>query len=192
MRARQFTDRVDAGRQLAPLVADLDLPDPIVLGLPRGGVPVACEVARALGAPLDVLVVRKVGAPTHREFAVGALGEGGVEVLDDHVLDRLHLDRDRLRSVLDEERAELRRRVEQYRGGRAAVDVTGRTVVVVDDGIATGRTAEAACRVLRARGADRIVLAVPVAAPASVTHLRTMYDDFATTTDAEVERLLAG
>ncbi len=206
----QFTDRTEAGERLAEALAPLADEHPLVLGLPRGGLPVAGEVARELGAPLDVVVVRKIGAPGHREFAIGAIGEGDVEVLADDVMARLGISRDQLRGVLDEERRELERRVERYRGGREGADVTGRTVIVVDDGIATGRTARAACQVLRARGAHRIVLAVPVAAPQSVVELEDVYDqvvalqtphsfmavgswyaDFGQTTDAEVEQILA-
>ncbi|MDX1657183.1 MAG: phosphoribosyltransferase family protein [Nitriliruptorales bacterium] len=174
---RRFRNRTEAGQRLADAVADLDLDDPVVLGLPRGGVPVARQVAERLDAPLDVVVVRKIGAPSNPEYALGAIGEGDVEVLDRESMRRLGVDRDALRGTIDDERAELRRRLERYRGQRRGVDVSGRTVVVVDDGIATGRTAKAAAEVLRARGAERVVLAVPVGPPQNVDPLRERFDD---------------
>ena len=157
-----FRDRVDAGRQLAERLAFLRGQDVVVLGLPRGGVPVAFEVAEALNAPLDVIVVRKLGVPFQPELAMGAIGEGGARVLDADVCRRARISEDDLRSVQRREREELDARVARYRRGRERVDVTGRVAVVVDDGIATGSTARVACEVARQLGAARVVLAVPV------------------------------
>jgi predicted phosphoribosyltransferase len=162
----QFTDRIDAGRRLASRTTELTFlraGDPIVLGLPRGGVPVAAEVARALGAPLDVVLVRKLGVPSQPELAMGAVGEGGVEVLNPDVIRRAGVTDVELAAVRTAESAELDRRARRYRGDRPPVPLAGRTAVLVDDGIATGATAAAACRVVRAAGAERIVLATPVA-----------------------------
>ena len=160
-----FVDRVDAGRRLGERLSARGVAgrDVVVLGLPRGGVPVAFEVARALGAPLDVLVVRKLGAPSQPELAMGAIGEGGVRVLNDDVVAGLRVRSDDLAAVEDRERTILDRRLARFRSGRPPVALTGRTAVIVDDGIATGSTARAACRIARARGAARVVLAVPVA-----------------------------
>ena len=158
-----FVDRVDAGRRLAARLEYLESENPVVLGLPRGGVPVAFEVARALGAPLDVIVVRKLGVPFQPELGMGAIGEGGVRIVNEDVLRVTRVSREELAVVEERERAELERRVQRLRGGRARVPLEGRTVVVVDDGIATGSTARAACQVARAQGAGRVVLAVPVA-----------------------------
>lgn len=172
-----FADRRAAGQALAPAVAELALTDPIVLGLPRGGVPVAYEVADHLGAPLDVLVVRKVGAPGQPELGLGAIGEDGVEVLDTSSMERFGLRRADLEGTIRRETIELRRRVERYRGGRPAIPVEGRDVVIVDDGLATGVTATAGVRVVRQRDPARIVVAVPVGAPSSVRRMRQTADD---------------
>ena len=159
-----FRDRIDAGRQLAALVAALGpLEDPIVLGLPRGGVPVAREVARAIGAPLDVLVVRKLGAPGNPEFAVGAIGPDGVRVVDERALRAMGVSDAALARIEHLELEELQRRERRYRPARPALDLTGMTAVIVDDGIATGATASVACRGARGLGARRIILATPVA-----------------------------
>ena len=161
-----FRDRVDAGRHLAEFVQGAGIGrrgDAVVLGLPRGGVPVAGEVARLLGAPLDVIVVRKLGVPFQPELAMGALGEDGVRVVNDDVVESTGLTPADVDKVERVERAELDRRVERYRRHRARVDLQDRCAVIVDDGIATGSTAHAACRVARAHGSSRIVLAVPVA-----------------------------
>ncbi|MFD7325960.1 phosphoribosyltransferase family protein [Streptomyces sp. NPDC059875] len=158
-----FTDRTDAGRQLAARLDHLKGHDVVVLGLPRGGVPVAEQVADALGAPLDVCLVRKLGVPFQPELAMGAIGEGDVRVLNDSVLAETGVsDRD-VAAVEERERVVLRQRAERYRGTGRPARLDGRTAVVVDDGLATGATALAACLVVRARGAARIVLAVPVA-----------------------------
>ena len=157
-----YDDRVDAGRQLARRLEYLSGQDVVVLGLPRGGVPVAFEVAQALRAPLDVLVVRKLGVPFQPELAFGAIGEDGVRVLNDSVVRETHLDGDDMDAVERKQRIELRRRAERFRRGRDRISLTGRIAVIVDDGIATGATAKAACQVARAHGASRVVLAVPI------------------------------
>jgi len=166
----EFLDRADAGRQLADRLADqltrsgdLAGADVVVVGLPRGGVPVAFEVARALGAPLDVIVVRKLGVPVQPELAMGAVGEGGTRVLDDDVLRGARVTEAELRAGEAAARHELETRALTFRAVRPRVDLAGRIVVIVDDGMATGSTARAACQVARAAGAARIVLAVPVA-----------------------------
>ena len=163
-----FEDRTDAGHQLARRLEHLKGDDVVVLGLPRGGVPVAREVARALGAPLDVLVVRKLGLPRWPELAMGAIGEEGFEVRDEALIARAGVTAEEIRAVESRERATLVRRMAMFRGARPRVDLNGRTAVIVDDGIATGATAQVACRIARHLGASRVVLAVPVAPPDSV------------------------
>jgi putative phosphoribosyl transferase len=207
----RFGDRAEAGRLLAELVVGLDLVRPVVLGMARGGVPVGAEVARALGAPLDVLVVRKLGYPRQPELAMGAIGEGGVRVVNEDLVAQLQVPGSVIDEVAAREGAELERRLAAYRGGRPGVELGGRSAVVVDDGLATGATARAAVAVVRARGAARAVLAVPVAPPAAVRALAASadevvcvwvserffgigqwYDDFRQVHDDEVQRLLAG
>ena len=204
-----FRNRVDAGRKLAEALPHLRYADVVVLGLPRGGVPVAAEVARALRAPLDVIVVRKVGVPWQPELAMGAVGEGGASVVDADIVQRVGVRPEQLSAAQARARAEVEQRVRAVRGDRAPAELTGRTAVIVDDGVATGSTARAACRVVRALGAARIVLAVPVASPEVVAGLSDVadevvclrrpaffgavsnfYDDFTPTTDAEVSALL--
>lgn len=186
-------------------------PDVVVLGLPRGGVPVAAEVAEALGAPLDVIVVRKLGVPAQPELGMGAIGEGGVRVLDPELIRRAGVAPGAVEAVEHRERAELERRVRRFRGDRPAVPIEGRTAIIVDDGVATGGTARAAVQVARAHGAARVVLAVPVAAPEAVRELAGVaddvialetpelmraigywYDDFTQTSDEDVVALLSG
>ncbi|KAB8181803.1 phosphoribosyltransferase [Nonomuraea phyllanthi] len=173
-----FVDRHDAGvrlgQRLAGLVTDEDV---VVLGLPRGGVSVAFEVAQALGAPLDVIVVRKLGVPFQPELGFGAVGEGGVRVINADVVRLADVTREEMAAVEERERAEVLRRVRRFRGDRASVDLAGRTVIVVDDGIATGSTARAACRVARAREAARVILAVPVGTPDTIAGLREDVDE---------------
>jgi putative phosphoribosyl transferase len=181
--AAPFADRRSAGRLLALRLRQAGWPAgevPLVLALPRGGVPVAREVADSLAAPLDVLVTRKIGYPPQPELGVGAIAEGGEPVYDDALLDRLGLTRMDLSGVVDRERAELTRRVKVYRGGRPPPRVAGRLVILVDDGLATGVTARAALRSLRARSATRTVLAVPVAAPSSAVAMLAEADDVVT------------
>jgi putative phosphoribosyl transferase len=161
---RFFDDRVDAGRQLAERLESLRGHDVVVLGLPRGGVPVAFEVAKALRAPLDVLVVRKLGVPFQPELAFGAIGEGGARVINASVVRQAELSEDEIAAVETDQRAELARRAERFRRGRDPISLAGRTVVIVDDGVATGATAKAACQVARAQGAGRVILAVPIGA----------------------------
>ncbi|MFE4533676.1 alpha/beta family hydrolase [Streptomyces scopuliridis] len=205
----RFADRTTAGIQLAGEVARLDLDDPLVLGLPRGGIPVAYQVARVLDAPLDVIAVRKLGVPSRPELGFGAIGEGGVRILNDDVVRAARLGPRERAAVELTERNALEGRLRAYRADRPPTALTGRTVVIVDDGIATGSTAAAACEVARARGAARVVLAVPVAPPGAVAELSgeadevvclyspdyfgsvgQWYTDFSQTTDAEVVELL--
>ncbi len=174
---RRFADRADAGRELAAALQSYRGRDIVVLGLPRGGVPVAAEVARALGAPLDVLVVRKLGVPYQPELAFGAIGEGGVRVLNSEVLRRTGLSEETIAGVETAERAELQRRVERYRGGRGGAPLAGRVAMIVDDGFATGATARAAAQVARAGGAAAVVLAAPIGAARTVADLREVADD---------------
>ncbi len=207
--ATVFADRVDAGRRLARSLTHLRGTDPVVVGLPRGGVPVAAMVADALRAPLDVIVVRKLGVPDQTELAMGAIGEDDVRVLNHDVLRAARVTTDELAAVETRERAELTRRAHRFRAGRDRIPLAGRVVVVVDDGIATGSTARAACEVAGAEGAARIVLAVPVAPPGWTRRLAgaadeyvcvdtpesfhavgQRYRDFSQTTDDEVVRWL--
>jgi putative phosphoribosyl transferase len=178
VRARPYADRREAGRVLAAALARLRLHDPLVLAMPRGGVPVAVEVADALGAPLDVLLVRKIGAPGHPEYGIGALSEGGVCWLDEDRIDVLHLDRDRIAATIERETDRLAEYARTYRGDdRPPLPVTGRDVVVVDDGIATGSSAIAGVQALRDRGAGRIVVAVPIGSSSGVRALGELADE---------------
>jgi putative phosphoribosyl transferase len=205
----QFADRYDAGRRLAAHLAGKRLTSPLVLALPRGGVPVAYEVAAALDAPLEVVVARKLGAPFQTELGIGAVAEGGEPIYDEDLLRRLELTPAALDETLARERAELDRRVRRYREGRPLPPLAGRDVIVVDDGLATGVTARAALRALRGHGPARLLLAVPVGAPQSVDALAgeadeviclhaprafsavgQWYRDFEQTDDATVTRLL--
>ena len=161
---RLFDDRVEAGRQLAGRLESLRGQDMVVLGLPRGGVPVAFEVAKALRAPLDVLVVRKLGVPFQPELAFGAIGEGGVRVINDSVVRDTDLSEEEMAAVEAQQRVEVARRSERFRRGHDRIPLAGRVAVIVDDGVATGATAKAACQVARAQGAARVVLAVPIGA----------------------------
>lgn len=203
-----FRDRRDGGRRLAVLLEPWRHEDPVILGLARGGVPVAFEVARYLDAPLDVMVARKIGAPGHEEYAIGALA-GGVLRLDEVAIAELDVPRSYIMRQLAVEMQEISRRQAAYRGGRPPLDLTGKTVILVDDGLATGLTAAAAIEALRTHGPRRIVLAVPVCAPERGRELRRLaddvvcvqappaftavgiwYEDFRPTEDAEVMELL--
>ena len=206
-----FRDRRDAGRRLAAELSDYaDQSDVLVLALPRGGVPVAYEVARALHAPLDVFMVRKLGVPGYEELAMGAIATGGLRVLDQELLRMLDIPRDVIEHVTAIETSELERRERQYRGDRPPPDVRGRTVILIDDGLATGSTMRAAIAALKKEGSKRIVVAVPVAPPETCEALRAQvddvvcavtpepfravglwYGDFSQTTDEEVRDLLA-
>ena len=172
-----FKNREDAGHRLATRLASWRDEDVVVLGLPRGGVPVAYEVALALDAPLDVIIVRKLGVPVQPELGMGALGEDGVRVLNSEIIDLVRISADELESVERREQAEVERRSRQFRGDRARVALNDRVVIIIDDGIATGSTARAACEVARAHGARTVVLATPVAPPAAVEELRSVADE---------------
>lgn len=205
----RFADRTDAGRRLAARLDAMRAERPVVLALPRGGVPVAAEIAAALGAPLEILAVRKLGAPANPEYGIGAVTEDGGRLVDEEAVGALRVGERDLARIIEREGAELRRRVELYRGGRPPLDLSGRAVIVVDDGVATGLTDAAALRSVRRRGAARIVLAVPVGPPDSIDRLRgeadevvclleppklrgvgQWYDDFSQVSDAEVVALL--
>ena len=174
---REFRDRRDAGERLASRLAPFADESPVVVGLPRGGVVVAAAVAEALGAPLDVIVVRKLGVPSQPELGMGAVGEGGVIVRTEPVLQAARVAPDQFDAVVTRAREEVARRAERFRGDRAPVSLSGRTVIVVDDGIATGGTARAALEVVRAQGAGRVVLAVPVAPPETLRELESVADE---------------
>jgi len=204
-----FRNRSDAGHRLADRLQFLRGEDVVVLGLPRGGVPVAAEVARALGAPLDVILVRKLGVPAQPELGLGAIGESGARVINPDVVRYAHVSETQIAEVEQKERAELQRRALRFRGDAPHESLAGRIAVIVDDGIATGSTARAACQVARALGAAAVVLAVPVAPPSADRALRgdadeviclempdhfqaigEWYEDFAQTSDEEVVALL--
>ncbi len=206
-----FADRADAGRRLAEQLRTLPRERLVVLGLPRGGVPVAFEVAHELGVPLDIIVVRKLGVPFQPELAMGAIGEGDVRIVNEKVVSVTGVSAIEFDAVEHRERQELARRAARFRGGRERVPLMDRTVLIVDDGIATGSTVRAACKVARAQGARRVIVATPVAPLDTVAALRAdaddvialytpehffgigqFYDDFTQTSDDEVVRLLAG
>ena len=207
----RFRNRRDAGRRLAAeLRTYANRSDVIVLALPRGGVPVGYEVATALDVPLDVFVVRKLGLPWHEELAMGALASGGVRILDDDLIRVARVSAEDIERVTAAEQIELERRERRYRGDRPFPDLTGKTVLLVDDGLATGSTMRAAVAALRQEVPRRIVVAVPVAAPETCDAFRDIaddivcavtpepfravglwYDDFSQTTDGEVHELLA-
>jgi len=205
----KFRDRIEAGQLLGERLRCLASERPVVLGLPRGGVPVAFEVARVLPSPLDVLVVRKLGVPLQPELAFGAIGEDDAQVINTQLVELLGLSKDTIAEVVRRERAELIRRAELYRGKRIALALSGRTVVIVDDGLATGATARVAVEVTRSRGAKRTVIAVPVSPRETIAELKPLtddvislrvpaqfravgdwYEDFDQTTDDEVMSLL--
>jgi predicted phosphoribosyltransferase len=211
MRPQRFRNRTDAGRRLAEkLAAYADRPDVLVLALPRGGVPVGYEVARALGAPLDAFLVRKLGVPGYEELAMGAVATGGVRVLNDEIVRGLGISEHEIDAAVARELQELGRRERLYRGSRPPPDVAGRTVILVDDGLATGATMRAAVAALRQQQPARTVVAVPTASPDTCEALKTeaddvicamtpepffavghWYEDFTQTTDNEVRELLA-
>jgi putative phosphoribosyl transferase len=208
----RYRDREDAGRQLATQLASYaDRDDVVVLALPRGGVPVAFEIARRLRAPLDVFLVRKLGVPCHPELAMGAIASGGVRVLSHDLIGQLVVTPEEVEAVTEREGVELDRRDRMYRGDRPATPLAGRTVILVDDGLATGATMRVAVRAVVGGGASPVVVAVPVAPPSACTGLRALadevvclhtpssflavgawYDDFSETSDDEVRDLLGG
>jgi predicted phosphoribosyltransferase len=211
MQVPRFRDRIEAGQRLAEELADYaGQADLLVLALPRGGVTVGAEVARALGAPLDVMLVRKLGVPGHEELAMGAIASGGVRIISEEVIAALGVSEREVAAVAAAEEAELARRERVYRGTRGSPDVRGRTVILVDDGLATGATMRAAAAAIHSQRPRRLVVAVPVAPDEICRALRaevdqvvcaltpepfysvgTWYEDFSQTTDDEVRELLS-
>lgn len=204
-----FNDRIDAGQQLAVNLKYLRGQDVVVLGLPRGGIPVAYEIAKELNAPMDVIVVRKLGLPSQPELAMGAVSEDGVVVTNDEVIRLTRIEHDEFAAVEARERTEVERRAKRFRGDRPAISLKGRVALLVDDGIATGSTAQAACRVARAHGAKRVLLAVPVGPADTIELLKKdadeviclytpkffsavgeWYQNFSATNDDEVAKIL--
>jgi putative phosphoribosyl transferase len=175
-----FSDRRDAGRRLARRLIEYAATSPVIIGLARGGVPVAAEVATALGTELDVVVVRKLGCPWHPELGIGAIAEGGIRIVNDELVHELGVSAEELSGVTQRELAELDRRVRLYRGGRPPAILDGRVVIVVDDGLATGYTALAAIEAVRRRGAGAVIVAVPVASTAGVRDIRPYADEIVT------------
>ena len=182
-----FKDRSDAGRQLAKALASYKGQQPVILALPRGGVPVAAEVAAALNAPLDLILVRKVGVPFQRELAMGAVVDGGAPVIvrNEDVIRLAGIDESEFKAVCDGELAEIERRRQRYLGSRERVDIRDRTTIVIDDGVATGATTKAALRATRSRNPKKLVLAVPVAPTESLAELRDDADDVVCLEDHE-------
>ncbi|HEX2148675.1 MAG TPA: phosphoribosyltransferase family protein [Actinomycetota bacterium] len=206
----KYRDRRDAGLRLAGILKTSSYSEPFVLALPRGGVPVAFEVARALSAPMEIFVARKIGAPHQPEFGIGAIAEGGVHVFDDRTVSRLGLTPAQLQDLAAAAEQELHRRVDSYRGARALPRLAGRDVILVDDGLATGVTAEAALSGLRQHKPRKLILAAPVCAPSTCVRLSQLadevvceqrpesflavglwYDDFSQVTDGEVASLMS-
>jgi putative phosphoribosyl transferase len=205
-----FTDRTDAGRKLAEeLVKFAGEKNLLILALPRGGVPVAFEVAKALGAPLDVFVVRKLGVPGQEELAMGAIASGGVRVLNEEIIRSLDIFEDQIARVAANEQRELERREFVYRSGRSVSDLAGKTIILIDDGLATGATMRAAVHAIKAQNPRKLVVAVPTSAPDTCAMIRKMVDeticlitptpfggvgawyrDFSQTSDREVQQLL--
>ena len=178
MTVARFRNRVEAGRRLAAeLLEYADRPDLLVLGLPRGGVPVAYEVARALNGKLDVFLVRKLGVPGHEELAMGAIASGGIRVMNDEVMGMLGLPDHIVDAVVAKEKRELQRREHEYRGDRPTPEIRGRTVILVDDGLATGSTMRAAAEALKQEEPGRLIVAVPVAAPDTCEAFRDQVDE---------------
>jgi putative phosphoribosyl transferase len=173
-----FSDRVDAGQQLAQRLVQYRDKNPLILALPRGGVVVGFEIASALEAPLDVIIARKLGAPGMPEFGIGAIAPGGVLVLDEHTTHLLGISKEQIDLIASRERKEMDRRINRYRGGRPMPEVQNRTVILVDDGIATGVTARAAIQAILQQKPHWLVLAVPVCAPDTARLLKTEVDDF--------------
>jgi putative phosphoribosyl transferase len=182
-----FRDRSDAGRQLAKALAGYKKQQPVILALPRGGVPVAAQVAAALNAPLDLILVRKIGVPFQPELAMGAVVDGGAPIVvrNEDVIKHAGIDESEFKAVCDDELAEIERRRQRYLGSRNRVDVSGRTAIVIDDGVATGATTRAALRATRMRKPKRLVLAVPVAPTDSLPELRHDADDVVCLEDHE-------
>ena len=204
-----FKNRIEAGKLLATLLENMVSKNPMILGLTRGGVPVANEVARALHRPMDVLIVRKLGVPWHPELAFGAIGEEDELYINHQIVDQLEISKEAINGAISREKEEIRERQLKFRNGRSISDLSGKCVIIVDDGIATGATAEVACRIAKKMGALEVILAAPVGAKESIERLSKVADkcsifyipenlsavgewylDFSPTTDEEVAKLM--